>query len=119
MRVFGRQPPGDRSAPVMPDDEGLRLTGSIDQTDYVACQFVERVRCKSIRLIAQVIAALVRRPHTITGRGQVRNLPPPAVPELGKTMQQHHQGSITWAVLDDMQADTVCSDLLVLHDGGV
>ncbi len=45
-------------------------------------------------LVAEVVTALIRRDHMKPGAGKRRDLVPSAIPELGQSVKEKHQGSI-------------------------
>ena len=82
-------PPGHGGAPIVPDQDHLFVTQGIDQPDDIGRQeCLTRYERDPGWLFAQVVAALVRGDHPVTGRGKERDLVAPAVPELGKAVQE-------------------------------
>ena len=103
LAVARRRPPGDEPAPVVPDEAHPVASERIGEGDDVAGEAVEGVALKTLRLVAEVVAALVRRDDAQSGGGERPELMPPAVPELRKAVQQDRRPALGRAGFDDMQ----------------
>jgi hypothetical protein len=98
----------------VPDHVRPLAAGGVDQPHDIGGQPVEGIGPDARGLVAGVVAALVDRPHLVARGGQGGNLPPPAVPELGETVQQQHQRAVGRAGLGHVQADAVAFDMAML-----
>ena len=87
----------------MPDEAHPIASERIGEGDDVAGEAVEGVALKTFRLVAEVVAALVRRDDAQSGGGERPELMPPAVPELRKAVQQDRRRAVRRAGFDDMQ----------------
>ena len=103
LAVERRRPPCDKPAPVVPDEAHPVASERIGEGDDVAGEAIERVAPKTLRLVAEVVAALVRRDDAQSGGGEGPELMPPAVPELRKAVQQDRRPALRRARFDDMQ----------------
>ncbi len=110
MRMVVREPPADRAAQVVADHHRPLAAGEVEQADHVPRERIERVGVHAGRLLAGVVAALVRREDAVAGRGERGDLLAPAVPELGEAVQQHHQRSVPGPGRDHVQLDAVGLD---------
>lgn len=72
--------PGDRRAPVVPDDVRLLLAQCLDQTDDVADQVEDAVRIDGVGTVTTPVSTLVRSDHSEAGVGQGTELVVPGVP---------------------------------------
>lgn len=70
---------------------GLGGPGGIHQGQHIGGQMIQGVCLYPCGLVADVVTTLVWGPDVITGLGQGWDLVAPAIPELGKAMQQDHQ----------------------------
>ena len=91
----------------MADQIGLGASRRIDQANHIRHELIQRVGVNALRLVAQIIPPLIRRPNPIPSRGQGGNLLAPSIPKFGEAVQQDHQWTINGAVLNDMQADAI------------
>src|SRR5215207_9593572 len=105
LAVACRRPPCDNPAPVVPDEAHAVASERIGEGDDVAGEAVESVALKTLRLVAEVVAALVRRDDAQSGGGERPKLMPPAVPELRKAVQQDPRPALGRAGFDDMQVE--------------
>ncbi len=72
--------PGDRRAPVVPDDVRLLLAQGVDQSDDVADQVEDGVRVDVVGMVAASVATLVGGDHAEARIGQRAELVMPGVP---------------------------------------
>lgn len=105
--------PGDRRAPVVPDDIGLLLAQGLDQPHYVTDQMQDGVRPDVVGMVAESVSALVGGDDTEARVGQRAELVLPGMPGLREAVQEHHQRAV--ALLGDMQADAVHVNHAVLN----
>src|SRR3989440_1389043 len=85
--------PGQYTAPVMPNNDGLLMSQSFNQSFNVAQEI--RYFVALAWFICVVIAAQVRGNNGISMLGQKRNLVSPRIPELREAMQEQNQWSLT------------------------
>ena len=106
----------------MADQGNLLLAGGVDQPHDVARQRIDIIGAHGLRLVAQVVPALIRDPDPVAGLGQGGDLPEPAAPEFRKTVEQDDDLTVCWTGLDDVEGDAVGWDgdvgkvLGVFHD---
>src|SRR5215210_3886288 len=110
VRVLDAQPPADDSPPVVPPHAGFLLSQSVDQAHGIERQPVQVVVGDPPRLAAQVVAPLVGGQHVEAGGGERPDLVPPAIPELGKAMEQDEQRPAFRSGFHGVQADAVGLD---------
>jgi hypothetical protein len=91
LAVVHRGRPGDGASPVVAGEEGPLGAALGYQLADVARQRLDAVGGDAGRLRGEVVAAHVGRDHAEAGLGQGRDLVVPAVPELGKAVQQDDQ----------------------------
>jgi hypothetical protein len=72
--MLAREPPTDRSAPVVPDDVECFLTEVISQSDDVRSKFIEAIATNARGFVTEVIAALIRCDYPKSSFGEVWNL---------------------------------------------
>src|SRR6185295_1397130 len=113
LRMLDSEPPADETSPVVRYDAGLAGSGLVDQAPDVQGQGVEVVGRDAPRLVARVVAALVRHHHMKAGGGERLDLLAPAVPELGKAVEQEEERSAFRPGLDDVETDAVGGDRTV------
>src|SRR4051794_33623946 len=95
LGVVHRGRPGDRSAPVVTDQQrGLR-TALFDEAADVGSEQVYAVGFELLWLRGQVVAPRVGRYDPKTGRHERRDLEPPTEPELGEAVQQNDERALT------------------------
>ena len=100
--------PGDRGAPVMADDNGLRGAERVEHADHVADQVKQRVLIDLVRLACPAIAAHVGRDGAIACPGERVQLMAPRIPGLRKTVAEEHEGPASR--LCEMDGNPVCLD---------
>jgi hypothetical protein len=93
------------SAPVVPDDHGLRLAELLHQIDHVAHQVQQRVLLDLGGRVRAAIAAHVGRHGTVAGRRNGRELMAPRVPGLRPAVTEQHERST--ALRCDPHADAI------------
>ena len=103
--------PGDRAAPVVADDHRPLLALIADHRGDVADQIDQLVLLDALRLVAQVVAALIERGDPIA-RCQRLHLIAPRIPEVGKAVQHHHQRA-TPSERRVVDGDAVVVDIVV------
>ena len=101
--VGHRQQPGDCRPPVVSGHARLRSPPLGDQLADVAGQPPRLVGGGLSRLGGQVVAAHIWRDGAKARRGQSRDLVAPAVPEVGKAVEQHDRGTVSRTRLDEVQ----------------
>ncbi len=109
--MLGRRPPGHRGAPVVTHQAEPVETAGVGQGDHVPGQGVQPVGADALRLVAEIVAPLVRRDHPEPGLGQGPDQLPPAVPELREAVQEDHRRPIGRARLHHMQRHLARLDL--------
>lgn len=72
--------PGDRCAPVVPDDVRLLLAQSVDQTGHVPDEVEDGVRIDGVGMVAAPVATLVGGDHTEARVGQGAGMVAPGMP---------------------------------------
>lgn len=72
--------PGDRRAPVVPDDVRFLLAQGVDQSDDVADQVEDGVRVDVVGMVAASVSPLVGGDHAEARIGQRAELVVPGVP---------------------------------------
>src|ERR1700732_3772649 len=109
-REVDAHPPGDGASPVVAGEAGALAAGVVDQPDHVSGQPIEAVGGDAARLVAQVVAALVGDQDAVSRRGEGLDVAVPAIPELGKPVQQDEQPALRRTGLDGVKADAVGGD---------
>src|ERR1700692_4506127 len=89
LRIANSKATGERSTPVMPNNDGLILPQASNQPFDVAQE--TRYIIAFAWFICVVIAAQVRGNNGISMLGQKRNLVSPRIPELREAMQEQNQ----------------------------
>src|SRR6266702_1627617 len=92
--------PGQYTAPVMPNNDGLLLSQAFNQSFDVAQE------------TRYVIAAQVRGNNGISMLGQKRNLVSPRIPELREAMQEHNQWPLTLGYI--VHPNAISNDISML-----
>ena len=110
FRVFGRNPPGDESTPIMTDQIRPIFSGGIDESDNISCQFIQIIVADPSWLVAQIAAALIRGPDPESQVTEKWYLFLPGIREFGKTMEKYHQRTCLRASLNHVQIKTVGPD---------
>ena len=108
--------PGHESAPVVPHDDRLAGREMIDDREHVADELHGLVVLDTLRLVAEVVAALVDR-HDVVLPGQGRHLRPPRVPEVGESVDHHDQRIILLPQADVMDLHPARIDETLLGAG--
>lgn len=85
--------PRENSTPVMPDNVNALLSRASRDGRNVADQVLESVRFPSAWLVREVVTAEIRRDDGESCVNEGRNLVPPGVPELRKTVEQYYSGT--------------------------
>jgi hypothetical protein len=91
--VQRRHGPAEQPTPVVADDDGVLLAECAHQRRHVGRQRREVVAAG--RLVAGAVAAQIGGDHVEAGVGQTGELRSPGPPELGETVQQEDQRSLT------------------------
>ena len=100
--------PGDRRAPVVADDDGLRRAERVEHADHVADEMKQRVLVDVLGLARLAIAAHVGRDGAITGLGKRLQLMAPRIPGFRKAVAEEHDRSASG--LSEMDRNPVCLD---------
>ena len=98
--------PGNRAAPVVPDDGEMRDAQRIGQQEHIADQLVGGVGGDFLRLGRGAIAALVWR-DAAEPVLEMRDLVPPRAVALGKAVQEDQHRRIHRPFIDDVEVDAV------------
>jgi hypothetical protein len=91
MQFFGvldRQHPTDQPAPIMSNQIDLFIVQCLDQTEDIFHQRVNTVSFNPLRLVTQVITALIWNNNSAAHAYEGRDLFSPPIPKLGKPVQQ-------------------------------
>ena len=96
MREKERRIPGDYTPPVMAHKIEFLFAQSVRQPDDIRCQFQQIIGIDSLGSAAEPIATLIRYCHPEAGRLERLYLMSPEKPASGKTVQQHHQRTLTF-----------------------
>ena len=107
LGIFERDPPGDRRAPVVPDKKNLLAAIGIDEPDNIFGQLIYFVGGNTLRLIAQVITALVGSDNQVALFGKVIDLLAPGIPEFRKPMEEEDHRAVLRPCLHHMQLYSV------------
>ena len=111
MKAVGpkkRAMPGDRRAPVVADDDGLRRAQRVEHANHVADELKQRVLIDLVGLAGLAIAAHVGRDGAIAGLSQRLQLMAPRIPGFRKTVAEEDEGSASR--LSEMDRNPVCLD---------
>jgi len=111
LRIGTCDTPADSTAPIVPDNRGTIAPGRIDQSDNIRRKEIDPIGADPCRLVARIIAPLVRSPDTVSQSGQKLDLVAPAIPELRKAVQQNHKRPLRRTSLYNMQVHTVRRNL--------
>ena len=84
--------PGDRRAPVVADDDGLRRAERVKHANHVADKVKQRVLIDLVGLACLAIAAHVGCDGAIASLGERLQLMAPRTPGLRKTVAEEHEG---------------------------
>ncbi|MCG3163845.1 MAG: hypothetical protein JMDDDDMK_05297 [Acidobacteria bacterium] len=90
LRLISRQRPRYGAAPIVPDDDRFLAAQMLDHGDHVAHQQSHVVILDALRLVGEVVAALVNRHDVIIGRQRL-HLVAPRIPEIGEAVDHHDQ----------------------------
>jgi hypothetical protein len=88
IRMLDGHAPRDHRSPIVPDQIHAIFADLVENGDHVRSELRHFVSRNSARLAADVVAALIGSNHTKACIGERTYLILPAVPELGKTMEQ-------------------------------
>src|SRR6266568_449840 len=110
MWVVNSKGPGQDTAPIVSNDDGLLLSQPFNQSFNVSQQSGHIVTFA--RLVAIIVPAQVRRHDGKTVLSQEGYLVAPGVPELGEAVQEDDQRAA--ALGDVVQADAVADDVAML-----
>src|SRR5208337_5157048 len=88
VRPQKRGVPGDRRAPIVPDDDRPLRPERVDDADHVADEMQDRVFLDLLGTVGLAVAAHVRRDRTVAGLGERVELRPPGTPGFGKTVAE-------------------------------
>ena len=100
--------PGDRRAPVVADDDGLRRAQRVEHADHVADKVEQRVLIDCLGLACLAIAAHVGRDRVVAGLGERLQLMAPRIPGFRKPVAQQYDGA--GSGLGKMDGDAVRLD---------
>ena len=93
LRRQQRRLPDDDTAPVMADDRRLLDPERVEQSGEIADEVVDGVRLDRLRRVGLAVAALIRGDGAKAGLRQRPQLVAPRIPDLRKSMAQHHRES--------------------------
>ena len=97
--------PGNRRAPIMADDGGLRFAQRLHEADHVADRVEDAVGGNLGRRAGAAITAHVGRHDMEAGGCECWNLVAPGVGQFGPAVTEHDQGA--FAFLPDENVDAV------------
>ena len=100
--------PGDRRAPIVPDDHRLVGAKRRSEGDHVANEVKDRVALDLVRLRGLTVAAHVRGDRVVAGLRERLQLMAPRIPGLGPTVAQKHERP--FAGLGEMDFEAVRLD---------
>jgi hypothetical protein len=100
----------------VPDDGERILSKVIGQPDNIRREPIQIVTAHTLWFVADVIAALIWGDHSEPAIGQERDLVPPAVPKLGKSMQKEYDRALNWTGLGDVELDAIGCNSREAHD---
>src|SRR5437879_5047293 len=85
-----RDGPGDTGAPIMRNYRRFLFPEIFYETEHIANQKLDPVVCDARRFIAQIVTAHVGS-DDVKSFAEHRQLVPPRIPELGKSVQKDHE----------------------------
>ncbi len=88
VRPQKRGVPGDRRAPVVPDDDRPLRPERVDDADHVADEMQDRVFVDLLGAVGTAVAAHVGRDRMVAGLGERVELRPPGTPGFGKAVTE-------------------------------
>ena len=107
--------PGDGPTKVVTDDDRSRGAERLDQPDDVGGEVIEIVGVDVRGLVAAVVAPQVGGDGPIATRGEPREHVTPRVRVLWKPVEEQHERTIRGARFDDVEAQAVGVDEVLLH----
>ena len=108
VRPQKRGVPGDRRAPIVPDDDRPLRPERVDDADHVADEMQDRVFLDLLGTVGLAVAAHVGRDSMVAGLGERVQLRPPGTPGFGKAVTEDYERPGTR--LRQMDADSVRLD---------
>ena len=106
-RVSHRMPPRDESAPIVSDDRHLGCAQRVDERRDIVRESFDLVCVDALGFVTPAVAAKIGGHDAIAGSSERSDLVAPRVPELGKPVEQHHDGRVVsrGLVLDVVEPD--------------
>jgi hypothetical protein len=89
---------------------GILTSSRVDQPTHVRREQTQVVRGNPGRRVAQVVPPLIGNYDAVARLGEGRNLVAPAVPELGKTVEEYHKRPVGRPRRPHMQVHAVPID---------
>ena len=111
LGVGHRKNPRDASTPIVTHEVDLFIVQGFDQAKDIVHERGNTVVFFILRLVAQVLAALVRYDDTASRLHQRGDLFPPPIPKFRKAVQENDRDSAFRSCLDNVQADSVGVDI--------
>jgi len=110
------QPPTNQSAPIVPNYGECLLAEAIGEPYDIGRKVVEIIVAGAFGLVAEIVASLIGRDDVESKLRERRDLVPPAIPELGESVEEEYQRSIRRASFGDVKVDSVGRDSGEAHD---
>src|SRR5262245_25715365 len=105
MRLSQGQVPGDCASTIMSGHDDTVGAKLLHQVSHIVAQRVQAITRDTGWFVRLVVAAEIGSDDLKAGNRQGRDLIPPGIPKLWKTVQQYDQG--TAAGVDEVQANAV------------
>ena len=102
--------PHDQRAPVVADEDGVVVTGLVEQRVEVAGEMLDAVRLHRGRCARPAVAALIGCNRVIAGSREHRQLMTPRIGALGKAVAEHDRRVGRVARFQHVQVDVVDVD---------
>ena len=101
-----RHAPGNRAAPVMPDNREVWDGERIGQQEHIANQLVGRVGLDRLRFRRATIAALIGRDAAVA-IPEMRDLVAPGAVAFGKAVEENQRRRISGTFVDHIQMNPI------------